>query len=69
MALTPPREHADRRWHWIETEYGIMPASWFPLIGDQGSWEISGHVFEAAEPRVLREWRYVAPAVPPETES
>lgn len=43
-----------------------MPASWFPMIGEHGSWEISGHVFAASDPHVLREWRYVAPAIPPE---
>jgi hypothetical protein len=44
-----------------------MAASWFPLIGD-GSWDISGHTKAANDPAVLRGWRYLGPAVPPETD-
>lgn len=65
--LAPPQEHDQHRWHWIETEYGAMAASWFPLIGD-GSWDISGHTKAATDPTVLRSWRYLGPAIPPETE-
>lgn len=66
-AVTPPKEHEARRWHWIDTEYGIMAASWYPLIGEHGSWDISGHCYGADSPKVLREWRYLGPDIPPES--
>jgi hypothetical protein len=65
--LAPPQEHDHRRWHWIETEHGPMAASWFPSANDVGGyWDISGHVKRDDDPKVLREWEYLGPAIPPE---
>lgn len=65
--LTPPPEHNHHRWHWIDTEFGPMAASWYPMIGF-GQWDISGHTYAADHPKVLREWGYLGPAIPPEVE-
>ena len=62
--LTPPQEHAHHRWHWIETEHGMMAASWYPLIG-VGCWDISGYTKDCNNPFVMRDWRYAGPAIPP----
>jgi hypothetical protein len=63
--FAPPPEHNHRRWHWIETDHGPMCASWYPLIG-YGSWDISGHMKNAENPSILREWLYLGPAIPPD---
>jgi len=63
--IVPPFDFDSHRWHWIDTEHGVMAASWFPGLGGCGSWDISGHIFYADDARV-RTWRYIAPAIPPE---
>lgn len=65
--LAPPPEHDHQRWHWIETKFGVMPASWIPMIGS-GLWNISGNTKAANDPSVLRGWKYIGPAIPPEYE-
>lgn len=63
--VRPAPEHDHLRWHWIETEFGMMAASWYPAIGN-GNWDISGHAKAADDPHVMRSWRYAGPAIPPE---
>lgn len=67
--IAPPPEHNSARWHWIETEHGMMCASWFPSASQGGSWDISGHSFAASAPRVLKGFRYCGPCLLPEMKS
>jgi hypothetical protein len=63
-ALVPPPEHEHLRWHWIDTPHGVMCASWYPSEY-YGSWDVSGYTEIACSAKVLREWRYLGPAIPP----
>lgn len=63
--VAPPREHDHHRWHWIDTEHGMMCASWYPVAVDGGLWDISGQTRTPEDPKVRREWKYVGPAIPP----
>lgn len=62
--LTPPPEHAMHRWHWIETEHGLMAASWLPMSDSNGAWDISGHYISVDSHRT-KSWTYMGPAIPP----
>lgn len=64
--VAPPREHDHRRWHWIDTEHGLMCASWYPMAADGGLWDISGHAVRASDAMALRQWKYIGPAIPPD---
>lgn len=65
--LEPPDEHKHHRWHWVETEHGMMCASWYPVDDyRRGMWDISGHTKDADNPFVVRSWRYAGPAIPPD---
>ena len=52
--LEPPDEHKHHRWHWVETEHGMMCASWYPVDDyRRGMWDISGHTKDADNPFVV----------------
>lgn len=64
--VAPPAEYAHHHWHWIDTEFGPIPSSWHPLDDFRvGIWDINGHMYEAISPRMLRECKYLGPAIPP----
>ena len=62
-AVEPPDEHRLFRWHWLQTQYGYMAASWNDA---QQSWDISGHIKASNDPDVVQNWHYKGPAFPPE---
>lgn len=63
--VAPPAAHDHQRWHWVDTEHGMQVASWFSNAMSGGVWDISGHMFRADSPRILRKWAYIGPAIPP----
>ena len=60
-ALHPPREHADKQWHWARHE---GDDKWFVFEARDGRmWNGPGHM--SADYAYAVGWRYFAPAYPP----
>ena len=63
--LTPPPEHNDQPWHWLDTTQGLLCASWRPGLSNHGMWDISGTKFSADSPLAIKTMDYIGPAIPP----